>query len=355
MKIIRSSKHSTKFISAKKQAQLAELFAEFKKVTDLFIDIFWNAVPQNRNQINKPVIDLVLEQTWLSYRARKAAAYEAFSLVSSEKNKEKSEYSKPQANENKIMSYGVIADFVPAKRSKEFDAWIHIHSVGNKIKLDLPIKLHRHYRKLAAKGRLMNSVIISKNYIQLCFEIEIGAKSPPKKIMAVDTGMRTLAVSNNGDFFGRRLNERMTKVLRKEHGSKNQKSARRSVRHYIDETVKEIIGTGADLIVLENLKNITKGRKKKGKHFNKLLNSWEVSYFHNRLKQKCEENRVAWRTVGATGTSITCSNCENKDKKNRNGEEFLCRACGHAEHADVNAAKNILKKVFQGKFPIPKV
>lgn len=40
-------------------------------------------------------------------------------------------------------------------------------------------------------------------------------------------------------------------------------------------------------------------------------------------------------------TSQRCSACHHTEEKNRNGEVFLCLTCGHGDHADVNAAKNI--------------
>lgn len=41
-------------------------------------------------------------------------------------------------------------------------------------------------------------------------------------------------------------------------------------------------------------------------------------------------------------TSQTCSSCGHKEKDNRNKERFVCLECGFEDHADVNAAKNIL-------------
>jgi putative transposase len=42
-------------------------------------------------------------------------------------------------------------------------------------------------------------------------------------------------------------------------------------------------------------------------------------------------------------TSVTCRECGSRDKGNReNQAKFLCLSCGHEDHADVNAARNIL-------------
>lgn len=43
-------------------------------------------------------------------------------------------------------------------------------------------------------------------------------------------------------------------------------------------------------------------------------------------------------------TSVTCAECGSRDKGNReNQAKFHCLSCGHEEHADVNAAINILR------------
>jgi putative transposase len=47
--------------------------------------------------------------------------------------------------------------------------------------------------------------------------------------------------------------------------------------------------------------------------------------------------------VSPSYTSLECSDCHHKDQNNRvNQATFLCVKCHHEEHADVNAAKNIL-------------
>lgn len=57
--------------------------------------------------------------------------------------------------------------------------------------------------------------------------------------------------------------------------------------------------------------------------------------------------KLAWRggqllKVNPAYTSQTCAVCGHVAAENRRGERFECVACGHADHADVNAAKNIL-------------
>ncbi|MDP4509925.1 RNA-guided endonuclease InsQ/TnpB family protein [Nonomuraea turcica] len=48
-------------------------------------------------------------------------------------------------------------------------------------------------------------------------------------------------------------------------------------------------------------------------------------------------------TVNPAYTSVTCDQCRHVDAKSRKSQaDFVCTACGHVDHADVNAAKNIL-------------
>lgn len=42
-------------------------------------------------------------------------------------------------------------------------------------------------------------------------------------------------------------------------------------------------------------------------------------------------------------TSQTCSSCHTVAAASRKDEEFRCVSCGHEEHADINAAKNVLR------------
>jgi putative transposase len=56
--------------------------------------------------------------------------------------------------------------------------------------------------------------------------------------------------------------------------------------------------------------------------------------------------RSAQGTVVAVSPAFTskrCSACGHTEERNRESQAvFLCRACGHHDNADVNAAKNIL-------------
>lgn len=67
------------------------------------------------------------------------------------------------------------------------------------------------------------------------------------------------------------------------------------------------------------------------------------SAFALRLEQKAEASGAAVVRVPAQNTSLRCIACDHIAKGNRkNQAAFHCQSCGHQDHADVNAAKNIL-------------
>ncbi|MEU8192978.1 transposase [Microbispora amethystogenes] len=62
------------------------------------------------------------------------------------------------------------------------------------------------------------------------------------------------------------------------------------------------------------------------------------------LAYKAESAGRELIAVNPAGTSRTCARCGHCAKDNRLTQaEFVCTACGHAAHADVNAATNILR------------
>ena len=61
------------------------------------------------------------------------------------------------------------------------------------------------------------------------------------------------------------------------------------------------------------------------------------------LAAKAEEAGRVMVTVNPQYTSQRCHSCGHIDARNRNGVAFVCLACGHTGHADVNAARNVLR------------
>jgi putative transposase len=83
-------------------------------------------------------------------------------------------------------------------------------------------------------------------------------------------------------------------------------------------------------------------RQKAGLNRSILRNSW--GEFVRQIAYKLEWSGGTMVKVPAPHTSQKCSSCGHTDQKNRTEQsKFSCVRCGFEEHADVNAAKNILE------------
>ena len=84
------------------------------------------------------------------------------------------------------------------------------------------------------------------------------------------------------------------------------------------------------------------GGQKFGKRMNQRLSAWDRGDIVTALEELCSLYGVELVKVNPAYTSRKCSRCGHIEKANRQGDKFKCKKCGVEEHADVNAAKNIL-------------
>jgi IS605 OrfB family transposase len=399
MKIIRSTKCSLKFATTQKAKVLQSVLKEYGKVVNIFIDYFWkNTSKVSKINLLKPVVDI--PETWLSARLRKVAAREALDMIFSVKevftfNKEqlnlsiqsiqskinylkkesdtrhnrrkinnlyrklkniKNKYSmmqphKPKHSGKRMSVSCTIADLQNATHSK-FDSWLHLSSIGSKIILDLPIKLHKHFNELNTLGKRLNSYIITKEYVQFCFEIEIDKKKDVNSLLGIDTGINALASLSTGEQLGKDIKSCINRVKRCKVGGKGRKRAVNALKQRISEVAKETVKK-ADLIVVEKLKNMNNNSKLKGrlsKNIRSSIGNWQYRFWLDRLEQQCERNRVSFRSVLPYYTSQTCPRCGHTDRMNRSGEMFRCQKCDYSGNADVFAARNVLERFITGKY-----
>ena len=346
MKIQRSTRCTLKFSNAAKLSKLDAVLKEYGRVVNRFIDLFWLNCP-HKNDLLKPIVDSV--ETWFSARLRKVAAREAIDLIQSSKQRNRDAAVKPHHKSDRMHVSSTIASLKPSK-TKEFDCWLHLYSIGNKTIIDFPIKLHKHFYQLAQRGKRLESYIITKEYIQFCFEIETGPKKEKDACIGIDTGINALASTSTGEQFGTDVKQYIERINRRQHGSKGQQRAVRQLRQYMNEIAKRICAE-ASLVVVENLKGITLNTKRRlVKNTRRSIGRWNVRYWLSRLQMTCEDMNVSFRTVSPWKTSQRCSVCGHTDRRNRNAERFVCRECGHSDNSDLNAATNILNRFLTGKY-----
>ena len=353
MKVIRSTKCSLKFATDAKRQELERVLEEYGRVVNVFIDIFWEQ-PIDKSELLAAVVNR--PDTWLTSRLKKVAAREALDMIAAAKERDGTLAKKPMHRGQRMVVSCTIATLETPKEAREFDAWLKLRCVGHGIALDLPIRFHKHYHKLAEHpgSERLNAYIITARYVQFSFEIKTGRKRTSDETVGIDTGVNVLAALSTGLKLGLDIKALIETINRCEHASKRQKKLRRALKQRMDEVAKEIMLLAPALIVVEKLSHITKGTKQRrrlGRKTRRLLSAWAYRYWLDRLRMAAEWNRVSYRSVPPAYTSQRCSRCGHTEQGNRlTSELFRCRGCGYTDDADINAARNILSRLSTGAY-----
>jgi len=162
----------------------------------------------------------------------------------------------------------------------------------------------------------------------------------------ITRNQKILALKKKGSRAYKKIKARISKTHR------ILKNYRHDVLHQLSRRIVE----SQDIIFLEKLdvKKMAKSNKgtlenpgkdvKKKSKLNRNIYRQGWGYFGNFIKYKSEWlGKLFDDDVPAFYTSQKCYECGYIDEMNRNGDKFLCMRCGHEDHADVNAAKNILR------------
>jgi IS605 OrfB family transposase len=145
------------------------------------------------------------------------------------------------------------------------------------------------------------------------------------------------------------------KESNRKHGSHNHEQTCKEIKNYINQVVNQIEWGNYSVCVTEDITNITQNTKQKrktNKNTRKLLSHWNQRYLLDRIKLRCEDNRVLFASINPAYTSQTCSVCNHIDSNSRNGEVFKCTHCDIILDADYNASINILNRYLDGKLTV---
>ena len=365
--MIRSSKITTKYANEQKKENINVLIDEYKLVAQKFVDILWNSY-----QLSQPIPSLLPKeitdqaQTWLSARMIQCCAKQASGIVRGTRRK----YEKrlfilhKLEKENKLKQARKLKHFIkinPISKPKlenieielderfvkfdfdnqtSFDGWINLGSLGNKLKIQIPIKFHKHFIQLKKQGKQLKGIRLSKTGISISFEIEKPVKDIGKRV-GIDIGMKTPFTSSDGHYCQDEVNghslESVCKILsRKKKGSKSFKKSQEHRKNIIGFYKNQLDWNNISTMIIEDIKNLRYKQKS-----SRYLTTFVYREFFDKLRLTAEKFGVQISTVSPTYTSQRCSCCGWTRKRNRNGKMFKCSECGFVADADFNASVNI--------------
>lgn len=389
---------SLKNITKVKKNKLNDFFMEYHRVVNSFINLYWNSdkLPNKINSTEYKKID-----SWLLGKAMKCAGNQAIKIIKSTREKNKkliykqykrifakcknidknhfgildkkysewiigkrinNKVTKPNFNGNTINLNSDLIYIQDSKKAKSFDLWVRIGSVfGNRYSLIMPTKKHKQFNKMKVDGfELCSSATLRKNnkgqyFVDVYFEkADLSQKETTTKSIGVDLGINKLLSLSDGRTLGNDIKRLIHKLHNRKIGSKNYEQTIAEIKCYIGNSVNKIGIENYDLIVMEDLKNITQNTKGRiNKATRKLLGNWNVALTYRRIEDKCNVRGTKLVFVNPSYTSQTCSHCGVIHKESRKGEMYKCKECGSVMDADINGAINILHRFLNKESTVP--
>jgi IS605 OrfB family transposase len=234
------------------------------------------------------------------------------------------------------------------------------------------------YHSRSIEGKIKNITITRKAgkwyaSVQVEQEIEIG-RHPSESSIGIDAGIKCFAAFSDGTLvegigsFRRHeaaLAREQRKLSGKHKGSANWKKQKRKIsrlhhriadvrRDFLHKLSTGICKTHATVYVESlNIRGMSASARGTGESpgrnvrvksgLNKSILDQGWFEFRRQLDYKLDWMGGRLEQVDARHTSQRCSICGHTEQGNRKSQaEFVCLSCGIEQHADVNAAKNIL-------------
>jgi IS605 OrfB family transposase len=197
-----------------------------------------------------------------------------------------------------------------------------------------------------------------KFYLYCTVDLPDSAPVDPTNFLGIDLGIANIATTSDGKRYSgsevksmRHRHQRLRTNLQKKQtraakrrlkklaGSEQRFS--RHVNHVISKQIVAEAKRSGRGLKIEDLTGIC-ARVKARRPQRAILHSWAFAQLGAFLMYKAALAGIPLIVVDPRNTSRECSSCGHIDKRNRSNQStFLYLACGHAENADINAARVI--------------
>jgi transposase len=259
----------------------------------------------------------------------------------------------------------------PTPTAPYFAHWLRLSTLVSGQRINLPLRANPFAKeKLGQSGcKVAKSMALQKDlasgdyYLYRYGEFETPSNSSDH-VLAIDLGLNNLLATSDGDIEGadylkklRQYDYELQRIMKglQKAGIKRYGACRRY--QHIAQKIRGYIAT----LVNTAMKRLMDRRQPKvvivealsfrgsnlSRRMNRLLHFFGQGAFNKTLTKYEEERGIIVEKVPAAYTSQACRSCSFVSPKNRNGNVFQCKVCGKKAHADVNAAKNLVKRFHQ--------
>ncbi len=306
------------------------------RVLSYFIEVFWSERNLSETLADKTITDRARSRFNITARLAQCAAKQAKETVRSQ---HKNPHPRMPEVRNKTVSLDSRFFRIEKFAKSGFDMCLILCSGLPSI--IVPFNWTKHTNKFRAKGwTLGSSIRIGLNekgvWIELIFEKPRPELRTEGKVIGVDRGFNKAIVTSDGQVIGDDLKDQIKKQ------GKRKKTSHHHIKTELFRRLKQLKLEGVKIIVLEDLRNIKRGKRGTfPRRLNRFLSFWLTARVVRWLEQRCEELGIRIVYVSAYKTSQRCSHCGKIDRKNRRGERFKCVSCGYEADADYNASRNL--------------
>lgn len=277
------------------------------------------------------------------------------------------QHRKPSLSNTSMIVDQRCIHLTPANRASMFPLWARLSTLESGKPINVPLATYDHFEERQGQRALSVQVIERDGELTFgvmtdvaeAFAASREAYRPKTEALALDLGLKTLFATDRGDLLGqgwldklRVYDARITKLAayRQRHGMKPRSERYKRyvaalkgfIRSEIGRILNRLVKTHAPAeIVVErlNFQNQALSRR-----LNRILSKFGKNEVARKLKDLTERFGIEITEVNPAYSSQE-HDCGYVDKSNRPSQaRFQCRWCGAKRHADVQAARNLLRR-----------
>ena len=323
-------------VNAGKAAIVRDFLHQCRDVTQYFVDLFWQRQDFTADLADLATVHRGCDRFGITTRLAQALAKQAKEIC---RAAHANRHRKPRMRRWTTTLYSHFMR-LETFAGPHFDYALCLRGSGAP-RMTLPVHSTRHLNRLLDNGWTVgNTVRLGWRRGRLCIEVIVEKLLPALQtvgaIVGMDSNYKAGLVFSDGQVIG---SEAYTVI---QGFPRRQKHTHAHIKSLMGHALKQLDGTGLRMLCLEDLKHVKRGtRGTFSRLLNRRLSHWLYTFLAEKLTCWCQEQGIRLERKNPWKTSQFCRLCGKWDKRNRRGDLFVCRTCGHTDHADVNAAHNL--------------
>lgn len=329
---------------------LVQFLALCHDMQQFFIDLFWQRRDFTGKLAELPLIHRAVQRFKATTRLSQAMAKQAKETLASRRQIKRD---KPRLRRHVSTLFYHFAT-VEKFNGAGFD-WCAQFKGSGAPRLIVPFKSTRLIKRRLADGWTISKTIRlgragRRLWIDLIMEKPRPAPKQTGEVVGMDSNYKAGFVFSNGVQIGREIYDRIQQF------GKRQKHTFAEIDSMVGQALKQVDWPSIRVLAIEDLRRVKQGRRGTfPRHLNRRLSHWLYRASAARIERHCEEHGILLEYKDPWKTSQRCPACGKWDRRNRRGDRFLCVECGHTDHADFNAAKNLealaMAGIYGFRFP----